>query len=111
MKKKRFVFFRAQISYSSWWKRTLWQRRKKENKREEKIKKELECKFIRINPDGENYDIFVEIGKIKDYIVQSKKEAKIKEIKDKNKELKTKIKRLTTNQITNNFEKIAIKNW
>ena len=42
-------------------------------------------------------------------MVQSKKEAKIKEIKDKNKELKTKIKKLTANQITNNFEKITIK--
>ena len=37
------------------------------------------------------------------------KEAEIKEIKDKNEELKTKIKNLTTNQITNNFGKIAIK--
>ena len=37
------------------------------------------------------------------------KEAEIKEIKDKNEELKTKIKNLTTNQITNNFGKITIK--
>ena len=65
-------------------------------------------------------DIFVEIEKIKDYIAQSneeikeklkkEKEAEIKNLKDKNKELKTKIKNLTTNQITNNFGKIAIKN-
>ena len=56
---------------------------KKENEREEKIKKELGCKFIRINPDAKNYDIFVEIGKIKDYIAESNEEAKIKEIKKK----------------------------
>ena len=37
------------------------------------------------------------------------KEAEINEIKDKNEELKTKIKNLTTNQITNNFGKITIK--
>ena len=112
---------------------------KKENEGGEKIKKELGWKFIRINPEAENY-IFVEIGKIEDYIAQSNKEAKIKEIKeklekekeaeikeikeklekkreakikelkDKNKELKTKIKNLTTNEITNNFGKITIKN-
>ena len=63
---------------------------KKENEREEKIKKELGCKFSRINPDAENYDIFVEIGKIQVYIAQSnkkklekEKEAEIKELKEK----------------------------
>ena len=34
-----------------------------------------------------------------------------KELKDKNKELKKKIKNLTNNQITNNFGKIIMKNW
>ena len=62
---------------------TLTEMKKKENEREEKIKKELGCKFIRINPDAKNYDIFVEIGKIKDYIAESNEEAKIKEIKKK----------------------------
>ena len=56
---------------------------KKENEREEKMIKKLGCKFIRINPHVENYDIFVEIGKIKGYIAQSNKEAEIKEIKEK----------------------------
>ena len=46
-------------------------KKKKDNEREEKIKKELRCKFISINPDAEKYDIFVEIGKIKDCIAQS----------------------------------------
>ena len=51
---------------------------KKENEREEKIKKELGCNFISINPDAENYDTFVEIGKIKGYIAQPNKEVEIK---------------------------------
>ena len=55
---------------------------KKENEREEKIQKELGCKFIRINPDAEHY-IFVEIDKINGYIAQSNKETEIKEIKGK----------------------------
>ena len=55
---------------------------KKREWRRRKNKKELGWKFIRINPEAENY-IFVEIGKIQDYIAQSNKEAKIKEIKEK----------------------------
>ena len=31
----------------------------KENEREEKIKKELGCKFIRINPDAEKIMLFL----------------------------------------------------
>ena len=96
---------------------------KREDEREEKIREELGCKFIRIKLDAENY-IFLEIGKLKGYIAQSNKDTEIKEIKkklekekeaerkelkDKNKELKTKIKNLTTNQITNSFGKT--KNW
>ena len=53
------------------------------------------CKFIRVNPDAENYDIFVEIGKIKGYIAQSNKEAEIKEIKEKlEKETEADIKKI-----------------
>ena len=37
------------------------------------IEKELGCKFIRIYPDAENYDIFVEIGKIHNHIIESTK--------------------------------------
>ena len=43
--------------------------------------------------------------------LEKEKEADIKNLKDKNKELKTKIKNLTTNQINNNFGKITITNW
>ena len=75
--------------------RTDRDEKKKENEREEKIKKELGCKFIRINPDAENYDIFVEIGKIEGYIARSNKEAEIKKIKEKlEKEKETKIKEI-----------------
>ena len=36
---------------------------RKENEREEKIKTELGCKFIRNNPDARNYDIFLKSQK------------------------------------------------
>ena len=42
--------------------------------RENKIKEELQCKFIRINPDRKDYDIFLKIGKIHNHIVKSVKE-------------------------------------
>ena len=56
---------------------TLREMKKKENEREEKIKKEIGCKFIRNNPDSENYDVFVEIGKIQNHIIKSTKKAQI----------------------------------
>ena len=39
-----------------------------------KIKERLNCKFHRINPDVESFDIFLEISKIQNYITQSNKE-------------------------------------
>ena len=51
---------------------------RKENERGKKIKKELGCKFITINPDAENYYIFVEIGKIQNRIIESSKKLAIK---------------------------------
>ena len=36
----------------------------KENERQTKIEKRLNCVFHRTNPDAENFDIFVEISKI-----------------------------------------------
>ena len=56
---------------------TLRETKKKENEREEKIKKEIGCKFIRNNPDSENYDVFVEIGKIQNHIIKSTKKVQI----------------------------------
>ena len=51
---------------------------RKENERGKKIKKELGCKFITINPDVENYYIFVEIDKIQNRIIESSKKLTIK---------------------------------
>ena len=53
---------------------------KKENESKEKIKKELGCKFIRINPDAENYDVFLEIGKIQNHIIKSTKKSPIDDL-------------------------------
>ena len=61
-------------------KRTYWHWWKKENEREEKIKKELGCKLIRFNPDAENYDIFVEIGKIQNHIIEPAKKSLIDDL-------------------------------
>ena len=47
--------------------------KKKKNKREEKINEKLGCKFTIIIPDAENYDIFAEIGKIQNRIIESTK--------------------------------------
>ena len=46
--------------------------KEKKNEREEKIKKGLGCKFVRINSDAEGFDIFLEISKIQNYMDQSK---------------------------------------
>ena len=46
----------------------------KENGRQIKIEKSLNCKFHRINPDAEHFDIFVEISKIQNYITKSNEE-------------------------------------
>ena len=44
-----------------------------EIRRQKTIGKELGCKFIRINPAKENFNIFVEIGKIHNYVIKSTK--------------------------------------
>ena len=65
----------------------------KENERQTKIEKHSDCKFFhRINPDAEGFNIFVEISKIQNCIIQSTEENKIKEQKDKTKKLENKIK-------------------
>ena len=57
----------------------LAQIKKKETEREEKTKKELGCKLIRINPAAENY-IFVDIGKIQNHIIESTKKSLIDDL-------------------------------
>ena len=45
------------------------------NEKQTKIEKHSDCKFFhRINPDAEGFDIFLEISKIKNYIIQSNEE-------------------------------------
>ena len=50
------------------------------------LEKELNCVFIRINPDEKGFNIFKEINKIYRHITQSKKENKAKEQENKIKE-------------------------
>ena len=62
------------------------------NEKQTKIEKYSDCKFFhRINLDTEGFDIFLEISKIKDYIIQSN-EKKKKERENKTKEQEEKIK-------------------
>ena len=46
----------------------------KEKTKENSIKQKLQCAFIRINPDREDYDIFVEIDKIHNHMLKSVEE-------------------------------------
>ena len=64
--------------------------KKKENEREEKIKIELRCKFVRINPDAENYGIFVKIGKTQNHIIESTKKSLIDNLSKRLLELESK---------------------
>ena len=44
-----------------------------EIERQKAIENKLGCEFIRMNPAKENFNIFVEIGKIQNYIAKSTK--------------------------------------
>ena len=46
----------------------------KENERQVKTEKHLNCKFHKINPDAGNFDILVEISLIQNYITKSNEE-------------------------------------
>ena len=54
-----------------------------EIQRQKAIEEELGCKFIRINPDKEDFDIFIEIGRIQNHIIKSNKEIVIDDISDR----------------------------
>ena len=43
----------------------------KKIERQRVIGKKLRCKFVRINPAAENYDIFIEIDKIHNHVIKS----------------------------------------
>ena len=47
---------------------------------QQRIEKELGCKFMRINPSRENFDIIDEFGRIKNHIRKSTKKNRIREI-------------------------------
>ena len=89
-----------------------------EEKRQKALEKKLCCKFIRINTSNakNGYDVDYEVGNVQAFIGEFKNkkikelEHKIRELKAKQTELEDKNKNLTTNQITNNFKKIIIKN-
>ena len=44
-----------------------------EIERQKTLEKELDCKFIRINPSRENFNIFNEISRIHHHIIESEK--------------------------------------
>ena len=90
-----------------------------EEKRQEALEKKLACKFIRINTSNPKigyYDLDYEVSNMEAFTddFKNKKlkklEGKTKELEAKPKELEDKNKNLKTNQITNNFRKIIIKN-
>ena len=93
-----------------------------EEKRQEALEKKLGCKFIRINTSNakNGYDLDYEVRNIDAFIGEFKNK-KIKELEKKlivekemrekvEKELEDKNKKLTINQVTNNFEKMIMKN-
>ena len=55
----------------------------KEIERQRAIEKELNCEFIRINPDEEDFDMYDEIGKIYIHINKSSKKSLIDRISKK----------------------------
>ena len=100
-----------------------------EEKRQKALEKKLGCKFIRINTSNakNGYDLDYEVGNVQAFIdefknkkikkledkikeKEEKSNKKMKELDAKLKELEDKNKNSTSNQITNNFRKIIIKN-
>ena len=83
-----------------------------EKKRQKALEKKLDCKFTRINTSNAKnvYDLDYEVSNIEAFIDEFKNK-KIKKLGTKLKEIEDKNKNSTTNQITNNFGKIIIRNW
>ena len=61
-----------------------------QKKRQEALEKILDCKFISINPNKENYHIFCEIGRIITFISKCKNK-KLKELEQEIKKVKGKM--------------------
>ena len=62
-------------------KETLTDMKRKDNEREEKIKEELSCQFVRINSDKKDYDEYFQFGKICNHIIESNKNSTEESIK------------------------------
>ena len=62
-------------------KETLTDMKRKDNEREEKIKEELSCQFVRINSDKKDYDEYFQFGKICNHIIESNKTSTEESIK------------------------------
>ena len=54
-----------------------------EIKRQKAIEKELDCEFIRLNPDEKDFDMDIHINKIQNHIVQLTKKLTKKSLIDK----------------------------
>ena len=64
---------------------------KAEIKRQQKIEKELNCKFIRIDPSRENVNIIDGYSRIRDYMTESTSKAKKKKKQEKKQLMKFQI--------------------
>ena len=82
-----------------------------ETERQRALERELDCVFIRINPDEPDFNIFREINKIHRHINQLN-EVKIKKQEDKTKELEDKKKKLEdeTEKLKLQLTKLNVKN-
>ena len=58
--------------FDTWFpKHKIGKRNEKETTRENRIKQKLQCEFIRIIPDKEGFDIFLELANIENHIADS----------------------------------------
>ena len=62
-----------------------------ETERQKALEKELDCVFIRINPDEENFNIFKEINKIHRHIKKSTTKSLVDDFSKRSLELKFKL--------------------
>ena len=90
---------------------------KSEIKRQKRIKEKLGCKFVRIDPSRENFDIVDEFSRIKDYLLKStnkatKKKTKKKETNKKKETIdKTSDRLLNLEFKSNNSMKTKLLRW
>ena len=80
-----------------------------EIRRQKAIEKELGCKFIRINPVKEGFNIFAEIGKIQNYIIKSTKKITKKSTINDAKELLKGASKFKNNNIISKFTRNFVK--